>query len=498
MRRFAAAVVVAGATVWSSLLPALSQGQPAPDLAAVNQRIDALQKQLDDLKAARGAQATAEGTADLQKQLDALKASINKAATPGYGKLVVDGNAQIWLGASSTPDPPILAPAAGKPVDTTNRPFTGYFKTGEFGARLRRMQVDLTDQLDPKWTVHFMSDFARTSSTHTGENGAPNELAYLQEVYAQYNFSSVNSILIGQLKLPLNETSTQSNDHFPTLEQPLFVVGQRNGAAAALPAADKSIVLFNVPQWGNIRDVGVQYRRTTPDYTLQGAITEGAGDYQNSTQIDSGKQLTGQAFWRPRFIKDLQIGVAGSGGSGFLARTPAVAASVSAGTGVTVTTPTGTSTIIPAVSNAAVAAGPNVYLQRVRSGGSVVYKPGRFFFESEYMGGSDGIGIVPGAGTTPATTVNAHRHGEYGIVGYDLDKYKSGDGNQVVAQVDYWDPGAGEPRQTNYTLGLNHDMAKGHERIQVNYVHEHYDAQSSWAPLNSDSDGLYVAVLTNW
>jgi hypothetical protein len=390
-------------------LPAVAQTNDAEstsDNATVSQKIDAL-----------------------QKQIDALKAAQDKKVSAPASKLTISGTAQVWAGFTSHPD-------------------TTFMKIGGSGMRFRRNEIHFDGAVDSTLSYHINVDVARTVSGPLTSNG------YLQDMYLQYNLGNGQSILAGQTKLPLSLIGPQSSGHLMTIERPLFVLGPRGSKLAGVTA------LPTPPQWGDVRDPGFQYLIQRPQFSVQLALTEGAGDYQNAADNQYGKQVTGEFLYSPSVVPGLQLGVNGSAGAGAMYSATAPGA----------------------------AAAKNYNAARIRGGGSIRYDKGRLTIQSEYMGGEDGVG-VNGAGAV----VNAIRHGEYGIVGYDLTDYRRGNGYQAVAMADYWDAGAGNPRQTNYVAGINHDLDGGRRRLQIEYVHEHYDSGSV-----TDSDGLLAAAIVNW
>ncbi|MCA1596147.1 MAG: OprO/OprP family phosphate-selective porin [Chloroflexi bacterium] len=347
--------------------------------------------------------------ATTQQKPAAAPQAASGAVVAGFGNLTIGGVLQFWAAAGSHPD-------------------TTYIKAGGFGFKARRMELHLDGGVDPRLSYHLNADFARGSST-VSSNGV------LQDVFLAYSLGAGQDLLVGQTKLPMSETGIQSSAQLLTVERPLFVVGPRGAG---------------VPQWGDVRDIGVQYRLGRPHYSAQIALTEGAGDYQNLPgDTKYGKQVTAEFFFRPFDPKGLQLGITGSGGAGY--------------------------------NNGAHS------LLRNRAGGSIRYPVGRWFFETEYMAGADGI-APPAAGGKVVTEI---RHGEYGLAAYDL-----GGGYQGVVMLDYLNPGIALPRQTNVTMGMNHNMDHGHRRLQVNYIHEHYSGP--FASHTSDNDELVAAAGVNW
>ena len=371
----------------------------------------------------------------LQKQLDALKAAQAKANP------VTHGPGSLVISGTMQ----VWAGAATHP-DTT------YMKTGGFGFRLRRMEVHLDGDIDPGLSYHLNADFARGSSTQSS-------LGILQDIFLAYKTAPGQEVDFGQTKIPLSEIGIESSGHLPTIERPLFVLGSRNISGGV-----------STPQWGDIRDEGIWYKVSQKMFAGQISLTQGAGDYQNMGDNQYGKQVTAELYVYPTGKSGPQIGITGSAGAGYLF------------------------------------GGNN--LARNRAGGSLVYKPGLWLLQGEYVAGADGIAPTT-AGAYPAFT--AIRHGEYGLVGYDLTPgYKHGNGYQVVAEADYWDPGRGSvstagatistiSRQTNYTLGINHDMDGGRRRLQVNYIHEHFDGGAGANKAkNNDDDEVVVDGIVNF
>jgi len=435
-----AAAPAAGAPPTTTTAPGAGAGTAAGNPPTAEQ-IAAMQKQLDAVTAQADA---------LKTLLDTMRNQAAKSTpvTVGYGKLKIGGLAQVWEGLSAHPDGP---GASG------TQAANAYFKTGGFGARLRRLELHLDGSIDPVVEYHFNADFTRGSSTQPGTVGI------LQDLFFSYKLGQIGVLDVGQEKLPLTEVGLHSSGQLYTIERPLIVIGPGRTAGTV-----------NTPLWGDIRETGVQFKRADPLYSVQLALTQGAGDYQNSASNQYGKTFSGQVFVRPFGPNSVQFGVTGLGGAGF----------VSGGQ----------------------------HLSRSRMGGSIVWNPGKFAFESEYVAGTDGLLFaVPAVVGPPAiaarnVNVNAHRHGEYAVLGYDL-----GRGLQVVGQYDYFDPGqssANVPgaaaailaRQTNYTLGLNQDLdgalGKGHRRLQINYVHAHFDGLGASTP--QDNDQLEVAEEVNF
>jgi hypothetical protein len=303
------------------------------------------------------------------------------SVTTLLGKVTFKALAQVWFAGSSR---------------DTNTTF-----------RLRRMELYLGGEIIPKVEWNTMIDPAKTATlnqqgtTFTVNQGSN----ILQNLYLTYKLHPLATVDIGQFKVPLSMEGLRSSAALYTVERAIFNV---------LPLPNGRV--------GDIRDVGLQLRGTTPvpigtegraEYAI-GVFNEGGGIGQNTVDTNDQKAFIGRVALFP--VKDLRIGVYG-GRSG--------------------------------TKNVA----------RDRLGGELSCRWGPHVVEAEYVSTKDAPPAVTGRGW-------------YGLYAYDLTPQW-----QVVARYEEWDPDIGSTRdlEQDVTVGLNYLIERYNVKFQVNYVHKDID-----------------------
>jgi hypothetical protein len=302
------------------------------------------------------------------------------SVTTRFGKTTLQALAQVWFVGSSR---------------DTNTTF-----------RLRRMELYLGGEIIPKVEWNTMIDAAKTISLNQGPPVTVNQGSsnILQNLFLTYKLHPLATVDIGQFKVPLSMEGLRSSAALYTVERSIF---------NTLPLTNGRV--------GDIRDVGLQLRGTTPvpigtegraEYAI-GVFNEG-GTGQNTLDTNDQKAFIGRAALFP--VKDLRVGVYG-GRSG--------------------------------TKNVA----------RDRLGGELSYRWGPHVVEAEYVSTKDAPPAVTGRGW-------------YALYAYDLTPHW-----QLVARYEEWDPDIGSTRdlEQDVTVGVNYLIERYNVKFQVNYVHKDID-----------------------
>jgi len=252
--------VLAGSLLAAALLGGINRpvlADAAPDTAALQSRIDNLQKQITDLSTQ---------LQQLNKQQGDLKKDTEKKVQSKF-PVKLSGNLQVEGIARLNESGPAAATA-----DTF---------------RLRRGQIKLQGQITPRISATAMFDVAKSTGI-------------LQDLYISYLLNkdkkNANYIDVGQLKVPIGFESSFS--------------------ASALPFVERSLLSqlkdpLKAP-YETGRDTGIQVRGASGKFDYRLGIFNGFGDSQNALANSDTKAVIGRLAYN--VTPDWQIG--GSYGRG--------------------------------------------------------------------------------------------------------------------------------------------------------------------------------------
>jgi hypothetical protein len=245
------------------------------ELTVIGSRLDALQKDVDTLKAQassqqadidtakqdatearQGVQSALDAVLEQSRRVDKLNSSKVDA---GFGKIKMGGLLQIWAGTGDN--------LFGTGVDSS--------------LRLRRSELKFTGNINPSayWTA--MIDPARSLSLNTVSSGG-NVTAVsvnaasnvMQDLVLGYKLSPSLALELGQQKVPMSMEGLWSSAKLLTIERSLM---------NSLP--------INNGRVGDIRDAGLMLRYTGAKAEAQAGFFNDAGNRQNQVDDNSKKEF---------------------------------------------------------------------------------------------------------------------------------------------------------------------------------------------------------------
>ncbi len=381
MAEWKAAAVRHAALIGLALLTLPGVGRAQNDVKRLTEQVEALQAQQTRLQ--EQISALTKQLSDLKEQQGKKDAITKKASAPvagGYGQIKFAGLAQNWV---------VGAIAGG----------------GNSTARIRRMELKFAGEVRPdvKWTI--MVDPAKTLSVNTTTlngtsvvTGVNQNSAILQDAFISYAVTPQLCLNVGQEKVPLSMCALRSSTQIPTVERPIM---------NALPAGNGRI--------GDIRDLGVQAKWTSPKADVTLALLNDTGPGQNNTDNNNRKDVMYRLVYKG--LSDTQMGISGTlfADSYGASKTP-----------------------------------------RRRFGAEFALRRGPHTFEAEYGYAKD----APGGVATRAEG------------GYAMYAHQVSPKLQLVARSEVWNPNldAANARERDFTLGINWFLQGHNAKIQLNWV----------------------------
>jgi mRNA-degrading endonuclease YafQ of YafQ-DinJ toxin-antitoxin module/uncharacterized protein YoxC len=362
-------------------------GSLKADIGALKEQVGKHEEEIAGVK--QGVQGAIDAINEKGEQINKLSSSKVDA---GYGKIKVNGLIQVWIQAEQN------APDKGV-VDTF---------------RLRRSEIKLSGNINPKayWTVMF--DPAKNISLNTTSSGgnvtgvSVNQASnVLQDLFLGVTLTPHVALEVGQQKVLLSMEGMRSSSQLLTVDRSIF---------NTLPTNNGRV--------GDIRDVAGVVRFTHPLVDAQLGVYDDGGNRQNNTDDNNAKEV----MWHAQFkgLRYITLGAYQeiSGGVNGLLRT-----------------------------------------LRHRQGAefSAAYGPHRL--EGEWVQARDAA-VSGGVVTNP----RVRSHG-----GYLLYAYRLNPSWEFVGRGEYWNPnrdahGAAYAREYDLTLGGNWYMTGHNAKIQFNWV----------------------------
>jgi len=150
----------------------------------------------------------------------------------------------------------------------------------------RRLEVKFTGQVNKKVSFTAMADFAKTLKQDANGN-VDQGSRILQDAYASVALGGPWSIDLGQKKIPFSMEALQSTGELDTLERALFLAQGK---------------------FGDVRDQGLWVNAKFPEVTATAAVTNGAGETQNSKDGNEQKSYGGRVVFKPKSLPGFQVG----------------------------------------------------------------------------------------------------------------------------------------------------------------------------------------------
>lgn len=300
--------------------------------------------------------------------------------------------------------------------------------------RLRRTELKLTGQINPKVKWTLMIDPSKTLRVNTttstiGETSvvtsvSPNQSSrILQDAFITLNYIKNVSVDVGQFKIPLTQEGLQSSAALDTVERALFMSDRSRGGGL-----------------GDIRDVGVQISGPVGKYfDYRVGVFNGTGENQNRSDTNQEKAVIGRFVVRPPFVKGLSIGVSG------------------------------------AWSNYDPVTNP----RRDRFGGDLVYVNKKLKFKSEVMSGVDGDIHRLGFYTHFGYRITPKFETIFRVDGFDPDRRRETSSANVF--------------ELDYVGGFNYYITENKFKFQLNYIRKTFNNR-----IRSPRNLFLANLQTSW
>ncbi len=230
------------------------------DVANNTQAIDQNTKDIKSLK--QGVQREADVVNEQSKRITKVE---NTKVTAGYGKIQIDGDAQIWFQGSTNND---------------NASPTGGFQANGF--RLRRMELKFSGQINSRayWDAMFDLSKSLSGSLQKNANGAPTGVQLdatkniLQDMYVGWKLTPALAFEVGQQHLPLGLEGLKPSTQLLTVERSIM-----------------NLLPVNNGRYSDIRDIGAMLRYNNPNVEGELAVFNDGGNLQNQVDNNNSKEL---------------------------------------------------------------------------------------------------------------------------------------------------------------------------------------------------------------